>query len=548
MASVPFLPQHLNPDEERCIELSALYGPRGHAGSFAIPRRITSPIKRVARLCKVRTLYLDLQRVRSRARSRWSRGCYQLLWFLALEFALLLTVIFILVSISEAILYPSYQNPPKHYEKLRRRILNTYHSGRGNVNNEKVFIAANIINEELIRGPWGAALVELIEVLGEENVFVSIYENDGGNGTSAALQELRQRLPCNSSIAAGAHLPLSQPPTVILPNGERRIKRIAYLAEVRNRVLRPLDPFYNLEGNTDGFRRALIRFDKILFLNDVYFSPIDTAQLLFSTNVNAEGRANYRAACAIDFISAIKFYDTFVVRDAEGYEIGTPLFPWFSTAGTAKSRRDVLAEKDAVRVRSCWGGMVAFDAQSTFQRPLMTTTTSRGLAHQPLSLLFRHEPELFWEAAECCLIFADLERRLGKPDADTGSEVFVNPYVRVAYSRIIWEWMRFVQRYERGLVNFQRIGSAIGYPRYNPRRLHDPGQLVREKVWVADGSKPENGSYQLIERSASPGGFCGERRMFVMQKDVEIANRYGGGKNWEEIRSTSSLMEPTGIA
>ena len=41
-----------------------------------------------------------------------------------------------------------------------------------------MFIAANIVDEELIRGPWGSRVVELVELLGRENVFLSIYEND----------------------------------------------------------------------------------------------------------------------------------------------------------------------------------------------------------------------------------------------------------------------------------------------------------------------------------------------------------------------------------
>ena len=68
--------------------------------------------------------------------------------------------------------------------------------GRGNVRQDEVFIAANIINEELIRGPWGAALLELIDLLGEDNVFVSIYENDSGYGTQKALQELQRNFSC----------------------------------------------------------------------------------------------------------------------------------------------------------------------------------------------------------------------------------------------------------------------------------------------------------------------------------------------------------------
>lgn len=57
------------------------------------------------------------------------------------------------------------------------------------------------------------------------------------------------------------------------------MKPIAFLAEVRNRALRPL----HLDPS--------LRYDKLLYINDVIFNQIDAANLLFSTNVNSEGRA-----------------------------------------------------------------------------------------------------------------------------------------------------------------------------------------------------------------------------------------------------------------
>lgn len=111
-------------------------------------------------------------------------------------------IAFILGSLLNGILRPSYSNPPQHYKELAERVRSSSQSGRGNLRNEKVFIAANIINEDLIRGSWSASLLSLVELLGQDNVFVSIYENDSGNGTSSALQDLRSQLSCevNSAI------------------------------------------------------------------------------------------------------------------------------------------------------------------------------------------------------------------------------------------------------------------------------------------------------------------------------------------------------------
>lgn len=264
-------------------------------------------------------------------------------------------------------------------------------------------------------------------------------------------------------------------------------------------------------------------FDRVLYLNDIFFSAVDAAQLLFSTN-----KGKYRAACAIDFVSNVMFYDSFVVRDTEGYGMGLTSFPWFAPTGSAQSRNAVLAGKDAVPVRSCWGGMASFNAE-LFQG----TRSSNSSA--PM-LRFRHEPEPFWEAAECCLVFADMEESFGEPDVARGTGVFVNPFIRVAYTQHTWDWLPFFRRYERIFRNLQYIVSKIGYPEYNPRRLDRPGQLVKHNVWNnREAAGPGmGGSFQTVERAAAPGGFCGQRRMFLMKRDLASANRRGE-KNWEKV-------------
>ena len=105
--------------------------------------------------------------------------------------------IFIIVSAFNAILNPSYANPPPRYKFLEQQVTSSAASGRGNVNREKIFIAANIINEELIRGSWGSSVLDLVDILGEENVFISIYENDSGTGTRDALRSFQCKLPCS---------------------------------------------------------------------------------------------------------------------------------------------------------------------------------------------------------------------------------------------------------------------------------------------------------------------------------------------------------------
>ncbi|KAH0559356.1 hypothetical protein GP486_004132, partial [Trichoglossum hirsutum] len=227
-----------------------------------------------------------------------------------------LALILLVFSISPS--YTVSQEPP-HYHALRAAVMGSSEPGRGNPRGEKVFIAANIIDEDLIRGAWGKAVVGLVELLGEENVHLSIYENDSGEGTREALLELGKKVSCNSSIVS-EHLPMDEVPSVTLPSGKKYVKRMAYLAEVRNRALRPLD-----RGSPPPGQHAsppVGRFDKLLFINDVIFDPSDAVQLLFSTNLDpSTGLTSYRAACAVDFVLPFKFYDTFATRDLEGYSM-----------------------------------------------------------------------------------------------------------------------------------------------------------------------------------------------------------------------------------
>lgn len=99
------------------------------------------------------------------------------------------------MSVINAILGPSYANPPPQYKILEQRVTSYTPSGRANVSHENIFIGANIINEELIRGPWGSSVLEPADIFGEENAFVSIYENDGANGTRDALKAFQRKLP-----------------------------------------------------------------------------------------------------------------------------------------------------------------------------------------------------------------------------------------------------------------------------------------------------------------------------------------------------------------
>ncbi|KAK4950520.1 hypothetical protein LTR66_013959, partial [Elasticomyces elasticus] len=456
------------------------------------PLRYSSPASVLRRW---RRIWSRRQRiVTTRPRVTWPR------LFIRLVLSFPLVVVFLVVA--TAILRPSYTRLPAHYDDLRRRALQTSLPGRANVNNERVFIAASLYDEDgrLAGGAWGRSIIDLVDLLGPENTFVSIYENDPDPKAEAALKSLGRKVACNASLVTES-LPLSGYPHVLLANGESRVRRIAQLADMRNRALRPLDD------------PSLPRFDKLLYLNDIYFNPLDAAQLLFSTKMNVTtGRTSYRAACAVDFVNPFKFYDTFATHGLDGFGVGLPFYPWFTGAGEGTSRADVLAQKDAVRVRSCWGGMVAFEAKwfqkqpPDAQRDLLASselslsknvTRRRHLSRedaapasvpvqdpQPTSpaspLRFRAETEMYWESSECCLIHADLAlpRDPAAPFVDSG--IYMNPYVRTAYSQRTLSWLPLATRPER-LYSWIHgaLNRILKLPTGHDRRTEIPGQTVR---------------------------------------------------------------------
>lgn len=500
------------------------------------------------------------------------------------------------------IFIPSYSNPPQRYSDLRARVLSNSGAGAANPHNEKVFIAATLYDRQgqLVSGDWGLSVKKLIDILGTDNVFLSLYENDPDEDSKQALDDFRGSLSCESSIVS-EHLDLTQLPRATLPDGSQRLRRIAFLAEVRNRALLPL-----VDATSGAYHT---RWDKLLYLNDVAFDPVDAANLLLNTNVDKlTGKTQYRAACAVDFINPFKFYDTFATRDLEGYSMGVPFFPWFTGAGAGTSRSDVLSQTDAVRVTSCWGGMVAFEArwfqprlhkaggdemalqnephpdtgsvkgfeeaekvlepkktlETSYSRKAegvppasensdSTETPNHLLAPRPeinsttVPPRFRSETELYIEASECCLIHADLASRGPHPRGTNNTGIYLNPYIRTAYSTAVLAWLPFTRRFERLYTPVHSLVNIIAkLPVRNARRLEQPGDEVVQSVWqwdedslaalqngtVGDLANGLQGSYQTVTRTVRPGQLCGVRQLSYLKDQVG-----DGERSWESVKA-----------
>ena len=421
------------------------------------------------------------------------------------------------IVIVGGIFFPGYTHLPPHYQALRARALASQEPGRANIHNQKVFIAASIYDKggKLLGGDWAENVLDLIQLLGPKNAFLSIYVNDSGPEAKTALEELELRVPCEHELVFEDHMDINDLPHIHV-YGQERVKRMEYLAKVRNQALRPLE-----DSSTT--------YDKMLYLNDVVFHPIEAAQLLFSTHTVADGVTEYRAACAVDFIMPFKFYDTFATRDAAGYSTGLIFYPWFAAGGDETSHNDVLEGKDAVRVRSCWGGMVAFDARFFQNQPgdyELITAGNQGPSNLSAPYRFRAEKDHYWDSSECCLIQADIQN----PEPGN-SGIYMNPFVRVAYDTTTLSWLGFTRRFERLYTPIHwLLDIATGKPYFNPRRHEEPWQQVQETVWIEDDSLPNNGSFHQVTRTASHAGFCGRRGLALIKENITE-----GERNWEVV-------------
>jgi hypothetical protein len=361
------------------------------------------------------------------------------------------------------------------------------------------------------------------------------------------------------------HIDLKDFPTIqVMPN-EERVKRIGYLAHVRNKAIEPL------ARNQTG-----MHFDKLLFLNDIVFAPKDAADLLFSTNMGEDGASRYHAACAMDFINPWKYYDTFATRDAEGQLLGVPFFPFFTSARHGISRKDMMSGTDAVRVKSCWGGMVAFEAKwfqaQSEEKPVKPseshnsdhkeTAKPASISTKPTAMTtstairFRGLEELMWDASECCLVHADLAQltsQIPEPwedPEDFNAGIYINPYIRVAYDVKTHSWLEFTRRFEN-LYPFVHdwVNWLVSRPPYQPRRSEEAGQSVFRRTWVFDGPKTDEvdrstlkggaytnevakyGHWEEVKVVAGPGGFCGGRQSLQLRPQPWVA----GERMWDKV-------------
>jgi ZIP family zinc transporter len=105
--------------------------------------------------------------------------------------------ILIALVLVAGIFFPSYTVRPPHYEELRKRATDT---GRANPYNEKVFVVASLAETkgDLTSGAWGREVLQLVDLLGPENVHLSIYEDNPDLVTKQSLDSFRGQVKCKT--------------------------------------------------------------------------------------------------------------------------------------------------------------------------------------------------------------------------------------------------------------------------------------------------------------------------------------------------------------
>lgn len=147
--------------------------------------------------------------------------------------------------------------------------------GTVSTSNETIFIAVNLYNSEPLFPHFSDSLLHLAHLLGEQNVYVSIYESNSKDNTKQHLSILQHNLELRGI----------QNRIRMLDNSRRtEFERIERLALIRNEALSPIhDGIHGLHDRT---------FAKVLWLNDIFFRPGEFCLLWFPTRSRTRNDAH----------------------------------------------------------------------------------------------------------------------------------------------------------------------------------------------------------------------------------------------------------------
>ncbi|KAK9366549.1 cryptococcal mannosyltransferase 1-domain-containing protein [Lipomyces kononenkoae] len=257
--------------------------------------------------------------------------------------------IMIIIGISYTVLVYTYglQSPYPRQTAETRFVQNHVKSKT----NDAYFIAANFYNNDDILSTWVAEMAKLISVLGSDNVYVSLAENDSPDNTASSLLRFSRYLH-HTGVQHSLNITSGIRPLPMHDPWVDTHTRISYMTTIRNIALAPLEEVSSTPLGS--------RMKYIIFLNDVIYRYTDVLKLLDAVQ-NKESTPDESTmpvvmACAMDMQTAT-LYDQWADRDICGNSLNG-MYPFFSAANDRKAVR----QGGLVDVGTCWNGLVVMNA------------------------------------------------------------------------------------------------------------------------------------------------------------------------------------------
>lgn len=279
--------------------------------------------------------------------------------------------------------------------------------------NKRIYIAGLLHNNGDILYKYSRELLRLVHAVDKTKVHVSLHESGSSDDSASLLVSLRDELNR-----------IGIPNTIMTSLAENRQKfeeshdswqhtsRITFLAYLRNEALAPM------------FSSG-VKYDRVLYLNDVLFCAEDAAQLILDNSHMTSGFDIYSEEQRMTN-HLLHVYDIWVMRDLDG---GAPFAneltaktghmrvstdpPFFESSDTQSK----IDKGQPFEVQCNWGGMVAIDA-SIFQE------------HH---IKFRANVPGECAASECSLFCNDVWRIHAN-----ATRIRIDPRVVVAYNHRTW--------------------------------------------------------------------------------------------------------------
>ncbi|KAF9511163.1 glycosyltransferase family 69 protein [Hydnum rufescens UP504] len=289
----------------------------------------------------------------------------------------------------------------------------------------------NFFENERILPTFFQELPVLLQHLGPQKVYISIFENGSSDTTPILLNLMAELLD-----SIGTPHRIITLGTSDIPNKEEGY-RIAFLARARNKALEPL---YNGAAAREMRSRA---FDEVMFMNDVAHCAVDMVEMIYQKR-----KQGAHQACAVDWggWGGQVVYDRWVLRTMSG----RPFYRWEDMVyyvrapdpedGKEKPFSQPLLYDDEDRARflanlplqvfSCWNGATVFNAAAFFPPHNIRFRTARNDPDESGSPRSATD-----KASESYLMSVDLwKAKMGK--------ILLVPRASVSY----WPWDYYAYR------------------------------------------------------------------------------------------------------